>query len=237
MGMTGTRAAISAAAIGAVAFSGLAAATSLPAAGHQRGSTTCPEKFLLCVWSDAGYTGTRGGFDEIGPSNAIADNDNDNISSLKLKKGYTATLFSDTDGQGTSVCFDGAIRRADFLADWNFNDQASSSLIEKGARCPEATRCPDDARVCVWQERGFLGQRVVLRKRGFSNKLSEVMDNAASSVIANVKERFFLYDGADGTGDGVCGSNGAFSANLGTLDFEDVASSTKITKKQRPCPE
>jgi hypothetical protein len=235
MNVLGIRSAKGAAAIGVLAVSALALSAALPADAHQRGSTRCPDRFLLCVWSDADFTGPRGGLDQLGPSNAIAENDNDNVSSLKLKRGYTATLFSDANGEGTSVCFDGVVRHASFLEDWNFNDQASSSLIQKGAKCPESTRCPDDARVCVWKERGFLGQRVEFRKRGLSNKLSQVMDNAASSVIANVKDRFFLYDGVDGQGDRACGTGGVVDPNLGAAAFEDIASSSRIGKP-RPCP-
>ena len=235
MKVIGIRAAKGAAVIGVFVVSALALTASLQAEAHQRGSIRCADKFLLCVWSDASFTGARGGLDELGPSNAIAENDNDNISSLKLKRGYTATLFSDVNGAGVSVCFDGVVRRASFLEDWNFNDQVSSSLIEKGAKCPESTRCPDDARVCVWKERGFLGQRVEFRKRGLSNKLSEVMDNAASSVIANVKDRFILYDGVDGQGDRACGTGGVVDPNLGVASFDDIASSSRIGKP-RPCP-
>jgi hypothetical protein len=93
--------------------------------------------------------------------------------------------------------------------------------------CPEKT-------LCVWQHADFDGQLVKITKKGVSNKLAEKMNNEASSVINNFNKRAFLYDKRNAEGDRFCFAGGDEVPNLGP--FNDLASSSKVTKSDKLCP-
>jgi len=126
-------------------------------------------------------------------------------------------------------CFDGRIRNSPDLADWGFSNIISSSRIQKGSRCPRSTRCPDTGLLCVWQDPYLQGDRLVFRDRGFSDRLSEELDDDATSVIVPGKERAFLYLDADGGGGDICLSGPRVVPHLDDIGFDNQASSSRIT--------
>jgi hypothetical protein len=96
--------------------------------------------------------------------------------------------------------------------------------------CPEKT-------LCVFEHNEAGGQVVKLTKKGVSNKLAKKMNNEASSVLNETNKRIFLHDKRNGKGDRVCISPFGGTASLADFgDFNDRASSSKITKNKEDCP-
>jgi hypothetical protein len=105
----------------------------------------------------------------------------------------------------------------------------SGSATARGSDCP-------DGKLCLWQHNEGGGEQVNIRdKRGVSNKLANKMNNEASSLINRTEHRVFVYDKRDGKGDLRCFEPGDEIPDLGALGFNDLASSTRVTK-QDFCP-
>lgn len=108
-----------------------------------------------------------------------------------------------------------------------FGGPAAASQTEKGSACPNNA-------VCVYADPGGLGQRVVLKEFGVSNKLAKRMNNEASSAINIADGAIFFYDKRNAEGDRVCMAPND-KGNLSTFGFEDRASSSKLTHRNH-CP-
>jgi hypothetical protein len=61
------------------------------------------------------------------------------------------------------------------------------------------------------------------------------MDDQASSVDNSFDRAAIVYEKRNGRGDSICIEPNTPPTNLSTLSFDNVASSTKITKKDA-CP-
>jgi hypothetical protein len=95
--------------------------------------------------------------------------------------------------------------------------------------------CPDFT-LCVWENVNRVPQLVeISNRRGVSNKLARLMNNKASSVENDTGFVAFLYKKRDGKGARICLTPGAIQDDLGLLSFEDVASSTRVTRRS-VCP-
>jgi hypothetical protein len=95
---------------------------------------------------------------------------------------------------------------------------------------------PPCERVCIFADANYSGQMVTIRGKGISNKLAEKMNNSASSVINATNDRVLLYSKRNARGFNFCVSPNSAVDWVGT-DFNDVASSTKITDNERDCVE
>jgi hypothetical protein len=102
-----------------------------------------------------------------------------------------------------------------------------------GSAAAGVKACPSKT-LCVWEHADFDGKLVKITKKGVSNKLAEKMNNEASSVINNFNKRAFLYDKRNAEGDRFCLAGGDQVPFIG--DFNDLASSSKVTKSDKLCP-
>lgn len=115
--------------LGALAFAAVPAGSS---PGPAKSDKSCP-KGNLCVWTGVGYTGERVLIHRRKVSNKLYNKINDEASSAKLRKHGTAILWADVDGAGPGTCvFYGKDNDITNLADYSFDDTASSSTIPKG---------------------------------------------------------------------------------------------------------
>ena len=65
-------------------------------------------------------------------------------------------------------------------------------------------KCPDKA-LCVWDDPGFEGQRVVVKGKELSNKIFDEMNDTAASAFLNRKSKVgVLYTDAHGGGTSIC---------------------------------
>ena len=94
--------------------------------------------------------------------------------------------------------------------------------------CPKRT-------VCVFADINFIGERVTLTKPGISNKLANKMNNEASSVVNDRGKAVFLYDNKNGHGVATCIAPHTYAEDLSDRTFNDMASSSKLTKREH-CP-
>jgi Peptidase inhibitor family I36 len=112
---------------------------------------------------------------------------------------------------------------------------AASALVVSGtasaggeAKGPPKV-CPSKA-LCVFSSDNFMGDRVVVRRKGISNKIAEQMDDATSSVVNTRGKVSRLYKGKNANGGVFCVNAHAAVPSVGP-DFNDTASSSKLTTK------
>jgi hypothetical protein len=94
--------------------------------------------------------------------------------------------------------------------------------------------CPKQT-VCVFADVNLVGEKVKLTKPGVSNKLAVKMNNQASSVVNDRAKAVFLFDKKDGKGVSICIGPHSYVEDLEDREFNDVASSSKLTKRDH-CP-
>jgi hypothetical protein len=95
--------------------------------------------------------------------------------------------------------------------------------------------CPDGA-FCVWTKANYQGKKLVLTKKGVSNKIAKEMNNKVSSVKNRLDVTTYLYSKRDGKGEIRCFGDGQKLADLaGSCDFDNEASSSRIPKGPNPC--
>lgn len=199
---------------------------------------TCPDG-KLCIWEN-----NEGGGQQVnisgkrGISNKLANKMNNEASSLVNATDVKVFLYDRRNAKGESRCFFPGDEVADLGADSGFNDIASSTKVARGETCPGAGPpkargggCPE-GKLCLWADNKGGGQQVNIRdKRGVSNKLANMMNNEASSLVNETEHRVYLYDKRDAKGDRRCFEPEAEIADLGAdAGFNDIASSTKVTK-------
>jgi len=88
--------------------------------------------------------------------------------------------------------------------------------------------------LCVFEDANYGGQVVKFHRLGLSNRLADKMDDAASSVMNRRGGVSYLYEDPDGGGGSFCLEPHQSSTYVGD-QFNDVASSTRLTKKNH-CP-
>lgn len=100
-----------------------------------------------------------------------------------------------------------------------------------GAR-GEAPPCPKKT-LCVWEDASYQGVRVKIDGRGISNEIAQKLDDQASSVYNRRGDVSYLYTDQNGEGESFCIEPKDY---IGFISgFNDVASSSKLTKKNH-CP-
>lgn len=214
----------------AVAAAGLALSSSATA----RGGDCFAD---LCVWADDNYAGKQLNIRGRGLSNKLAKRMNNQASSVKNMTGHRVLLFDKRNANGDVRCLS-AGDEVPTLEAVGFQDMASSSKTTGGETCiiddphRRGPLCPDRA-LCVWEHNNQAGQRVVIRRKGLSDKLARKMDNAASSAINNRGKLAYLYSNKKGGGDVYCLEPGMEANDLG--GFNDLASSSRNTGRST-CP-
>ncbi len=108
----------------------------------------------------------------------------------------------------------------------------SASAVSGAKRIPFPP-CPKQT-LCVFEHDNFEGQRVKIGGTGVSNKLADEMNNQASSYYNRRGRVSFLYVGRNAEGERECAAPREAETSL--PGFNDLASSTKLTKKRTVCP-
>jgi hypothetical protein len=111
----------------------------------------------------------------------------------------------------------------------------SPGEIAGGAEQRVEPSCPKRT-LCVYEHDQWEGQRVKITETGISNKLAEQMNNRASSAWNRRGKTAVLYTGKNAHGGRLCIRPGGFPDILSLAGFNDVASSTKLSKKATACP-
>lgn len=88
--------------------------------------------------------------------------------------------------------------------------------------------CPD-GKLCVYKHDELEGKEVRIGQQGVSNKLKRQMNNRASSVENRTDFAASLYEGKDARGDDVCIFPDAHIPQLTAYNFDDRATSTRIS--------
>jgi hypothetical protein len=220
--------------LGAVSGLGLAMSGSATARGSD-----CPDG-KLCLWQHNEGGGEQVNIrDKRGVSNKLAKKMNNEASSLINRTEHRVFVYDKRDGKGDLRCFEPGDEIPD-LGALGFNDVASSTRVTKQDFCPvddppKARRgppCPDKA-LCVFEHNDYAGERIVIKRKGVSNKLFKRFDETASSVI-NTRNKFSnLYADKGGEGAAYCVEPGGAVSDLG--GFNDLASSSKNARKKE-CP-
>ena len=223
-----------------------AALTLLLLPAESQGSpSSCPDE-TLCVWAKTDYRGQRVKITKINHvSNKLANEMNNEASSLKNKITRTGQLYDKRDGGAGEVygfCDDENVSDLG-----SFNGLASSSIVGSEmmrskricrARAGNTNKaCPADA-LCVWARPGYKGKRVVVKQVGeVSNEVFDKMNDKASSVKNRWQYTSYLYSDVNGAGASRCVSGGGGKVrNLaGGYDFDNVVSSTMLSDKPVPC--
>jgi hypothetical protein len=95
--------------------------------------------------------------------------------------------------------------------------------------------CPKRA-LCLWDDENYLGDRVVVKGNGLSNKVYAEMNDLTSSVYLNRKDRIaVLYQDINGGGDSICltDENRWRNYKIGA-PFDDAISSSKVKRNVPP---
>lgn len=107
------------------------------------------------------------------------------------------------------------------------------TLASAGGGAPVGPPCPKNT-VCVWKHSNFEGNRLTIEGRGVSNEISKKMNDEVSSAYDRRERVAYLYTDKSAEGDAYCLEPNVPISYVGDL-FNDVASSSKLTKKDR-CP-
>jgi hypothetical protein len=96
--------------------------------------------------------------------------------------------------------------------------------------------CPA-GKVCLWAGEFATQEQInVSDRKGVSNKVGDKMNNQASSVENDTDYAVFLYDKRNARGERICiEPTGTVVNQLSALTFDNVTSSTKVTRKEA-CP-
>ena len=194
----------------------------------------------LCLWAGQKGSGQRVVVGGKGVSNKLANQMNNEATSLINNTGRRVLIHDKRDAKGELRCYDNMDDSQAHFDSVGFDNRASSTRITKGDTCPvddppRARRgppCPDKA-LCVFEHNDYAGQRIVIKRRGVSNKLFKQLDDTASSVINTRGKVSHLYSEKGGEGDAYCVEPGGTTNDLG--GYNDLASSSKNTRKNQ-CP-
>lgn len=111
----------------------------------------------------------------------------------------------------------------------------STASAARGLGLEESSsKCPENA-ICVWENVGYQGRRIVVEGKGLSNEIGEKFNDQASSVKFTGSTTGILYRDFDGEVVGVCLDDARRRVrNLANASFDEEASSSRISRDQEP---
>jgi hypothetical protein len=166
---------------------------------------------VLTVYKDYNYRGTTQSFD-VGFHKGIFKIGNDVISSLKIKPGYSVTLYENGEGTGRELVLTSDTPN---LGKLKFNDIASNLKVEKIAV------------LTVYKDYNYKGTTQSFDE-GFHKGIFKIGNDVISSLKIKPGYSVTLYENGKGTGrDLILYSD---TPNLGDFKFNDIASNLKVEK-------